>query len=70
MMMKFWNADIWSNLSAHSPAISPSAPSMPAPSKANTRIHKGWANDGGANHTVTRNTPAPTTNPRTTLAPT
>ena len=41
MMMKFWNAAIWSNFSAHSPAISPSAPSMAAPSTENTTTHTG-----------------------------
>ena len=41
MMMKFWKAAIWSNLSAHRPAIRPRAPIIPAPSSANTRIQPG-----------------------------
>ena len=70
MMTKFWNAAIWSNFSAHRPAMSPSEPSMPAPSSAKAAIHQGSANDSGANHPVTTSTPAPTTSPRTTAAPT
>ena len=53
MMMKFWNAAIWSNFSAHRPAISPSEPIRPRPARANTTIHHGSATRGGANQTVT-----------------
>ena len=69
-MTKFWNAAIWSNFSAHSPATSPSAPMIAAPATAKTRIHAGSAAVSGANQTVTSSTPVPTTSPRTTAAPT
>ena len=70
MMMKFWNAAIWSNFSAHRPAISPSAPIIAAPITANAMTHSGCASCSGANHIVTTSTPRPTTTPRTTDAPT
>ena len=70
MIRKFWNAASWSNLSAHSPAINPSEPSMPAPSAAKMMIHHGCASDSGANHAVTTKTPRPTVSPRTIDAPT
>ena len=56
---------IMTSVSAQSPAISPSVASNAAPSKANTRIHRGAANSGRANASVTMNTPRPTTSPRT-----
>ena len=69
MIIKFWNAASWSNFSAHIPAIRPSVPIMAAPRNPNTTIHSGFAKPGGANQTVTINTPAPTTMPRTMAAP-
>ena len=69
-MMKFWNAAIWSNFSAHSPAIRPSVPSRAAPMKPNARIHSGATSEGCANHQVTAITPMPTARPRTMDEPT
>ena len=68
--MKFWKAAIWSNFSAHRPAIRPSEPISPAPRIAKASTHSGLAMPGGANHTVAMNTPAPTISPRITDAPT
>ena len=70
MITKFWNAAIWSNFSAHRPAIRPSAPSMAAPSTANTRIHSGATKPGWPNSAVTAKTPRPTARPRTIDEPT
>ena len=70
MIRKFWNAAIWSNLSAHRPAMTPSVPMIAAPSSANTMIHSGAAKSGIAKNSVTMNTPVPTSKPRRTAAPT
>ena len=51
-------------------SMGPSAPIMAAPDKPNTRIHSGCDRCSGANQMVANITPAPTTSPRTTDAPT
>ncbi len=70
MMMKFWNAAIWSNFSAQRPATRPSAPISAAPATLKNTIQSGLSTWSGANQTVTSRTPAPTATPRTTDAPT
>ena len=70
MMMKFWNAAIWSNFSAQRPATRPKAPISAAPAMVKKRTHSGLATCSGANQIVTISTPVPTATPRTTAAPT
>src|SRR5262249_33617271 len=69
-IMKFWNAAIWSNLSAQIAATRPSAPSMALPASANTTIHSGAASGRSANEAVTASTHDPTVSPRITDAST
>ena len=68
--MKFWNAASWSNLSAQMPASRPSIARIALPSSANVSAQTGCgiARSDGAKNSVTRNTPVPTTMPRT-MAP-
>src|SRR5258705_3656927 len=70
MMMKFWNAEIWSNFSAQIAATNPSVPSIALPSRANPSAQAGWGitSSEGKKNSVTAKTPRPTTMPRT-IAP-
>src|SRR5688572_32900966 len=68
--MKFWNAAIWSNLSAQIPATSPSAPRIALPASAKATIQTGAASGSSTNHVVTASTPSPTVSPRPIAAST
>ena len=72
MMRKFWNAAIWSNFSAQSPAIRPSVPSMRrAEQREDDDPQRRWRTCSGANQTVTtQHAGADRPAPRTTEAPT